>query len=77
LPGAVPLDELDALDEPAPPPELLELLDELELLPHAASASTSAKALIAASPNHLMLAFTGFPFAGERRKDNVRRRPWR
>jgi hypothetical protein len=65
LPGAVLLlEELDELDElELGALELLEVLELLELLPHAARVAASTTAPIAASPNHLILAFTGLPFA--------------
>ena len=65
LPGAVLLlDDVEELDELAlGAPELLELVELLELLPHAARVRASATAPIAASPNHLILDFTGLPFS--------------
>jgi hypothetical protein len=64
LPGAVVLlEELEELELLGALELLLELLELLELLPHAARVRASATDAIAASPNHLILAFTGLPFA--------------
>lgn len=69
FPGAEELlDELEELEDELDELELLGvlelLLEELELLPHAARVRASATTLIAASPNRLILAFTRLPFAG-------------